>query len=320
MIRFLLRRAVGTAVVLAAMSMVLYALIGLMPGDPIDVMVQADPRLTPADAARLKALYGLDLPIHERYLNWLGAALTGDFGYSRLHHRPVLELLWPRLGVTVELLGLSLVLSLAIAVPAGVLAARRAYSWLDHVISFLSLGAYSLPAFWLALMLIMAFSVELGWLPASGTGSIAEEGTQVWRHMVLPVITLSAASVGGFVRFVRAAMMEELRRDYVRTARAKGLHERRVVFRHALKNAMVPVITIVGLSLGTLVSGAVVTETMFAYPGMGKLIYDSVIASDYNLALVSLLFATLVVLLGNLAADLAYAWMDPRVRVGARAA
>ena len=317
MIRYLCRRAVGAAVVLVVMSMVLYALIGLMPGDPIDVMVQADPRLTPADAARLKALYGLDLPVHERYLNWLGAALTGDFGYSRLHHRPVLELLWPRLGVTVELLGLSLVLSLLLAVPAGVLAARRAYSWLDHLVSLLSLGAYSVPAFWLALMLIMAFSVELGWLPASGIGDLAGGGTPAWHHRVLPVLTLSAATVGGFIRFVRAAMMEELRRDYVRTARAKGLRERRVVYRHALKNALVPVITIVGLSLGTLVSGALVTETMFAYPGMGKLIYDAVMASDYNLALVSLLFATLLVLLGNLAADLTYAWMDPRVRIGA---
>ncbi len=320
MISYLIRRTIGMIVVLATMSVVLYALIGLMPGDPIDVMVQADPDLTPADGARLKALYGLDLPLHERYLNWLQAALSGDFGYSRLHHRPVLELLWPRLGATAELLGLSLLLSLAIAVPAGVLAARRAYSWLDHAMSLLSLGAYSVPAFWLALLLIMAFSVELGWLPASGTGSLANDGTAAWRHMVLPIITLSAATVGGFIRFVRAAMMEELRRDYVRTARAKGLAESRVVFGHALRNGLIPVITLVGLSLGTLVSGALVTETMFAYPGMGKLIYDSVVASDYNLALVSLLFATTFVLLGNLAADLLYAWIDPRVRIGGRAA
>ncbi len=318
MIRYLWRRTAGAAVVLVVMSMVLYALIGLMPGDPIDVMVQADPRLTPADAVRLKALYGLDLPLHERYLNWLGSTLTGDFGYSRLHHRPVLELLWPRVGVTAELLGISLALSLAIAIPIGVLAARRAYSWLDHLVSLLSLGAYSIPAFWLALMLIMAFSVKLGWLPASGTGDLADDGAGALRHMVLPVATLSAATVGGFIRFVRASMMEELRRDYVRTARAKGLRERQVVYRHVLRNALMPVITIVGLSFGTLFSGALVTETMFAYPGMGKLIYDAVMASDYNLALVSLLFATLLVLVGNLAADLMYARLDPRVRVGAR--
>ncbi len=316
MIRHLVRRAAGAAAVLVLMSMVLYVLIGLMPGDPVDIMVQADPRLTPADAARLKALYGLDLPLHERYLNWLGAALSGDFGYSRLHHRPVLEILWPRVGVTAELLGISVLLSLAVAIPAGVLAARRAYSWLDHLIGLLSLGAYSIPAFWLALMLIMAFSVELGWLPAGGLGNLADQGAEAWRHRVLPVVALSAATVGGFIRFVRAAMMEELRRGYVRTARAKGLRERQVVYRHALRNALMPVVTILGLSLGTLFSGALVTETMFAYPGMGKLIYDAVMASDYNLALVSLLFATFLVLAGNLTADLAYAQMDPRVRVG----
>lgn len=320
MIRYALRRVLETALVLGAMSVVLYALIGLMPGDPIDVMVQADPRLTPDDAARLKALYGLDRPLHERYLNWLEAALGGDFGHSRLHHRPVLELLWPRLGATAALLGASLAFSLALAVPLGVLAARRANTWLDHGIGLASLGAYSVPVFWLALMLIMVFSVGLGWLPASGTGELAGGGWERVRHMVLPVLTLSAATVGGLVRFVRASMMEELRRDYVRTARGKGVAERRVLYRHTLRNALVPVITVTALSFGTLFSGAVVTETMFAYPGMGKLIYDAVIASDYNLALVSLLFATLLVLAGNLLADLAYAWADPRVRLGGRAA
>ncbi len=319
MIPYLFRRSLETGFVLAAMSVVLYALIGLMPGDPIDVMVQSDPRLTPADAARLKALYGLDRPLHERYFNWLGAALSGDFGYSRTYHQPVLQLLWPRLEATAVLLGASLALSLTVAIPAGVMAAHRAYSKLDHAISILSLSAYSVPVFWLALMLIMVFSVGLGWLPASGTGALSGGGWETARHMILPVATLSAATVGGLIRFVRASMMEELRRDYVCTARAKGVSEGRVLFRHTLRNALVPVITVLALSFGTLFSGAVVTETMFAYPGMGKLIYDAVITSDYNLALVSLLFATFLVLIGNLLADLAYAWFDPRVRIGAKA-
>ena len=319
MTRYAAGRLVESLVVVALMSFAVYGLMALMPGDPIDIMVQSDPHLTPDDAARLKALYGLDRPILKRYGNWLGAAVTGDFGYSRIHHRPVLEVLAPRLVNTLALMGLTLVLSLALAVPIGVASALRPYSAADYAVNFIALGGISIPVFWLALLLIMLFSVELGWLPAGGMGGLdgaagfGERLAEWARHMVLPVVVLCAATVGGLTRFVRAAAMEALRQDYIRTARAKGAGPARVLFRHALRNAMIPVATIVALGFGALFSGALITETMFGYLGMGKLIYDSIIGNDYNVALVSLLFATALVLFGNLLADLCYAWLDPRV-------
>ena len=319
MTRYVIGRLLESVLVLAAMSFVIYALIALMPGDPIDIMVQSNPELTPEDAARLKALYGLDKPIAERYANWLAAAAQGDFGYSRIHSRPALEVLWPRLVNTALLMGLALAISLAIALPVGITSALRPYSLGDYTINFLALAGISVPVFWLALMLIVVFAVTLAWLPAGGMATIGGETAGLAgladraRHLVLPVTALSIASIGGLTRYVRAAMMETLRQDYVRTARAKGASRARVVLRHALRNAMIPVVTILALSFGTLFSGALVTETMFSYLGMGKLIYDSIIGNDYNMALVSLMFATAIVLASNLAADLCYAWLDPRV-------
>ncbi len=319
MIRYILQRLGESAAVIALMSFVIYALIGLMPGDPIDLMINSDPRLTPADAARLRAVYGLDRPLVDRYLSWAAAAICGDFGNSRLHVRPVLDVMPGFLLNTVKLMGLSFILSVAIAIPAGVIAARRQNSRLDHVINLLCFAGISVPVFWLALMLIILFSVMMPILPASGIASVGGGGG-LWdaaRHLVLPVATLTIFSVGSYTRFVRAAMIEVLRQDYIRTARAKGAGSSRVVWVHALRNAMIPVVTVVALSFGTLFSGALITETMFAYPGMGKLIYDSIMGNDYNMALVTLLFATAVTLAANLLADLAYAWLDPRISYAA---
>ncbi len=312
--RYVASRLVETLVVLALMSSLIYGLIGLMPGDPIDIMVQADPNLTTADAARLKALYGLDKPLHERYLNWLRAALAGDLGYSRVHNAPVLEVLAPRFANTLVLMGLAFVVSLLIALPIGIYSALRPYGARDYAINFVALAGISVPVFWLALMLIYLFAVQWGVLPAGGmqtigVDSLADRAT----YLVLPVITLSAASAGGFTRFVRASTMETMRQDYIRTARAKGLPESRVVLKHALRNALIPVVTIVALSFGGLFSGALITETMFSYLGMGKLIDDSIRGNDYSLAVVGGLFATLLTLLANLAADVCYAWLDPRI-------
>jgi peptide/nickel transport system permease protein len=311
MIRYIAQRLVESAVVLLIMSFVIYGLIGLMPGDPIDLMVSANPDLTPADAARLRALYGLDRPIAERYFNWLAAALSGDLGYSRVHARPVLDVLLPALANTVWLMGLSFVLALAVALPAGIAAALRPQSAVDNAINLLAFAGISIPPFWLAILLIILFAVVLGWLPAGGMGEAGLASTLA--HLALPVATLTLVTVGGIVRFVRAAMMEALRQDYVRTARAKGLSPRRVVLGHVLRNAMIPVVTILALNFGTLFSGALITETMFGWLGMGKTIYDAIMGNDFNLALVGLLFATLTTLLANLAADLAYAWLDPRI-------
>jgi peptide/nickel transport system permease protein len=314
MSRFLARRAVEIVLVLAIMSFVIYALIGLMPGDPIDLMISADPHLTAADAARLKALYGLDQPLTERYWAWLKAAISGDFGYSRLYVQPALQVLLPRLGNTALLMGLSFALTLAIAWPLGIFAARRPGSGFDNAANFLSFAAISVPSFWLALMLILVFAVSLGWLPAGGISTIGDGGAlDRARHLLLPVLTLTLVNFGPHLRYMRAAMIETLSQDYVRTARAKGAGEARILIHHALRNALIPVITVVALSFGSLFSGALITETMFAYPGMGKLIYDSVLSNDFNLALAGLLFATLMTLLANLAADIAYAVADPRI-------
>ena len=311
---YLLQRVLESLLVLFIMSFVIYGLIGLMPGDPIDLMISANPDLTPADQARLRRLYGLDQPLVERYWNWLTAALGGDLGYSRLHARPVLEVLGPRLVNTVLLMGLSLALAFAIALPAGVLAATRPRSMLDNAVNLGAFAGISVPPFWLAILLIILFAVSLGWLPAGGMSSGPGAGVlDRLRHLVLPVLTLTLASVGGITRYVRASTMEALRQDYVRTARAKGLSGGRVLFGHALRNAMIPVVTIVALDVGTLFSGALITETMFGWLGMGKTIYDAIMGNDYNLALTGLLFATAVTLAANLLADLAYAWLDPRV-------
>jgi peptide/nickel transport system permease protein len=320
MIGVLVGRLGQALLVLAVMSFVVHGLIGLMPGDPVDLMISSNPKLTAADAAHLRQLYGLDLPIGQRYLNWLGALARGDLGYSRLYHQPVAQVLLPRLGNTLVLTAAALALALVVAVPAGIHAARRAGSATDRAITLACFAGISLPPFWLALLLMLAFAVGLGWLPAGGMASLSAGAG--WAdglpYLVLPVATLTLAGIAGYTRYVRAAMIEVLRFDYIRTARAKGLSESRVVWCHALRNALVPVVTILGLEFGSLFSGALVTETMFSWQGMGKLIYDSIMGNDYNVALIALLLATAMVQLGNLLADLCYAALDPRIRFEGR--
>lgn len=314
MIRFAAIRLAEIAAMLVLMSFVIYALIGLMPGDPIDLMRSSDPRMSAVDVARLKLAYGIDRPLFERYLAWIRDALAGELGYSRLFAAPVVAALGPRLVNSLLLMGLSFVVAFALALTLGVTAARRPNSRLDAAINLFCFAGVSLPTFWLALVLILIFAAGLGWLPASGVASAgtSELGDRL-RYLILPVATLSLASVGGYTRYVRAAMREALAQDHIRTARAKGAGEVRVVFRHALRSALVPVTTILALSFGGLVSGALITETMFAYPGMGKLIFDAIMGNDYNLALAALLLATATAMLANLAADLAYGWLDPRI-------
>jgi len=314
MIRFTAIRLVEIAATVLVMSFVIYAVIGLMPGDPIDLMRQADPRMSAADVVRLKAVYGLDQPLFARYLEWLRQALAGDLGYSRLFAAPVWSALLPRLGNSLVLMGSSFVLALGLALGLGTAAARRPNSRLDAAINLFCFAGVSMPTFWLALILILVFAAGLGWLPASGvaTAGTSDLGDRL-AHLVLPVATLTLASIGGYTRYVRAAMKEALAQDHVRTARAKGASEARIILHHAMRSAMIPVTTILALSFGGLVSGALVTETMFAYPGMGKLIFDAVMGNDYNLALAALLLATIATMLANLAADLAYGWLDPRV-------
>ncbi|MCH8155421.1 MAG: ABC transporter permease [Proteobacteria bacterium] len=243
MLTYIAQRLIESAVVLLIMSFVVYGLIGLMPGDPIDIMVSANPNLTSEDAARLRKLYGLDRSIGARYLTWLGAAVQGDFGYSRLYSRPVIEILLPRLGNTVVLMGASFALAFALALPAGVAAALRPRGAGDTAINLFAFAGISVPPFWLAILLIMLFAVVLGWLPAGGMPATGAGAWAQVEHLILPVATLTIATVAGVIRFVRASVMEALRQDYVRTARSKGLNERQVVLGHVLRNAMIPVLT-----------------------------------------------------------------------------
>jgi len=278
-------------------------------------MISADPKITSEDAARLRAIYGLDQPLWSRYANWLGAALGGDFGYSRLYAQPVWQAIGPALSNTLVLLLSSMTLALIIALPAGIFAATRQYSLADYGINLAAFAGISMPPFWLGILLIMVFAVLLGWLPAGGTAAAggASGFLEHLRYLILPVMSLTIAGVGGHTRYMRASMIETLRQDFIRTARAKGLTERRVVLGHALQSAMIPVVTVIALDLGVLFSGALVTETVFAYPGMGKLIFDAIMGNDYNLALVGLLMATGLTLIGNLLADVAYVSLDPRI-------
>ncbi len=314
--RFISIRFAQGLLVLFIMSFVIYSLIGLMPGDPIDLMISSDPNMTAADAAQLRALYGLDLPVYERYLNWLTSALGGDLGYSRLFGQPVLQALFPALKNSVMLLGLAFTISVCIAIPVGTLAASRPRSALDYGVNLAAFAGISIPSFWLALMLIIIFAVFLGWLPAGGIAPAGSGVLENLKYMILPAATLSITSIGSHVRYVRSSMLEVLRQDYIRTAKAKGAHKLQVVWKHALRNAMIPVVTILALDFGYLFSGALITETIFSWPGMGKLIFDSIMGNDFNLALIALLFATALTLTGNLLADICYAWLDPRIVVG----
>jgi peptide/nickel transport system permease protein len=323
--RSLAARCIEIVITLVLMSAVVYFLIGLMPGDPINMMIAGDPKMTSEDAARLRALYEVDKPILQRYLAWAGQALQGHFGYSRSFNQPVMTVVWPRLINTFELAGMALVLSLAIALPLGMWAASRPRSMADYVVNLASFAGISTPPFWLALLLISLFAVKLGWLPAGGMADprpglgMADIVLQKLRFAALPVLTLTLLQIGMYTRFVRGSMIEVLRQDYIRTARAKGLTRRAVLLGHALVNAIVPVLTLLGLSFGGLFSGALITETMFAWPGMGKAIYQAILDNDYNLALVGLLIATFTTILGNLLADIAQSWIDPRVSLaGAR--
>ena len=314
MARFILSRILQAAVVLLVMSFVIYNLIGLMPGDPIDIMIAGNPGATPDVAAHLRKIYGLDEPLLARYGHWLWAALGGDFGWSRVHSQPVLSVLAPALWQTCKLIFCSFTVAVLLSFLFGIVAALRPGGPIDAVVSLFAFAGISVPVFWLALMMILVFAVQLHWFPASGIATVGDGGfMDQARHLVMPVTTLALAQIGGFTRFVRASMIETLRQDHVRTARAKGAGEARVVLVHAFRNALIPVVTVMALNFGALFGGALLTETMFAQPGMGKLIYDSVLGNDYNLALGGLLFACFLTLLCNLAADIAYGWLDPRI-------
>lgn len=320
MTNYILRRLLQTVVVIALLSYFCYYLMTLMPGDPVELMIQSNPKITSEDIARLRSLYGLDQPVYVRYWNWISNLLQGDLGYSRTYRIPVSEIIGPKLLNTFILSICSLLLSLLIAVPLGVWSALRAGTKVDYIIGFFAFGGISTPSFWLGLVLIIGFAVQIPLFPAGGTFTIGVENQSFWaeiadraRYLVLPVLTLTYLSVGRFLRYTRSAMLEAMRNDYIRTAKAKGLSRQVVIWQHGFRNALLSLITMVTLSFSGVFSGATITETVFAYQGVGKLVYDSIIANDFNVAMVSFMISVSMVLIFNLLADLLYSVADPRI-------
>ncbi len=320
MTTYILRRLIQTLVVIAILSYVCFYLMTLMPGDPVDMMISSNPKITAADVVRLRELYGLDQPSYVRYGHWMGDILKGELGYSRTYRVPVQDLLGPRLVSTFILSMVALGFSILISVPLGVFSALRPGSKVDYVINFFSFAGISIPSFWLGIVCIIFFAVWIPLFPAGGTQTVGGPDLGFFanlldrsKYLILPVLSLSLQQIGRFVRFTRSAMLESLRNDFIRTAKAKGLPRQIIIWRHAFRNALIPLITILALSISSIFSGAIITETVFAYQGVGKLTYDSIIGNDFNVAMVSFIISVAMVLVMNLVADLLYGVADPRI-------
>ena len=298
-----------------------FVLLHLAPGDAAEVLAGEAGSATPEMVTRLRQKFGLDQPYHVQLGRYLENTLTFDLGYSQRHGMPVVELIGKRLPATLLLMGTTIAIAIGIGVLLGVLAARGLNTWRDRLISVLALLSYATPLFWAGLMLIVLFSIQLDLLPTSGMETVAAfyEGPQrildIARHLVLPALTLSLFYLALYTRLMRAAMLEQSDMDYVVTARAKGLDERRIVFRHILPNAMLPVITMAGVQVGALLGGSVVVETVFAWPGLGQLAFDSLFSRDLNLLLGIFFICACLVVVANLLVDLVYTWLDPRIEL-----
>lgn len=292
-----------------------FALMKAAPGGPLSIYLE-NPDIRPEDIAAIRAQLGLDDPVPVQYLRWLGNLVSFDWGYSFVTHEPVIDRIAQRLPNTLTLMGVSLLLTLLIAIPVGVLAAVRQYSWFDYVATAGAFFGISMPVFWFGLLLILTFAVQLRWLPTSGMETIGGGFDLVdrVRHIIMPAAVLALVSAASYSRFIRSAMLEVIHQDYVRTARAKGLRERLIMARHAAKNAALPFVTLLALDLPDLFTGAVVTETIFAWPGMGRLYLDSVSRLDYSVLMAILTVSAALLLLANVVADLLYAYLDPRIR------
>jgi peptide/nickel transport system permease protein len=312
MFLYVIRRLFGVIPVLALVAITSFLLVYLVPGDPAMVMLGSD--ATPEQLRSLRAQMGLDRSLPEQFLLWVGQALRGNLGESFFLGRPVTQALLERLPATMQLALLSLLFSLLIGIPAGIVAAVRQNSWWDQVVMVTAMGGISIPSFWLGLAMILLFSVQLGWLPSGGYVPLWEEFWRGLQILILPSISLGFMQAALIARMTRSSMLEVLRQDYVRTAKAKGLPWMRVTLRHALKNAMIPVITTIGTAFGVLLGGAVIVEIVFTYPGLGRLVVLAVQRRDYPLVQGALLMTSMIYVVVNLAVDLLYSVFDPRIK------
>jgi len=320
--KYIVRRLLEVIPILLFISIVIFIILNAMPGDALLQMRMENPRSfanDPEALDRLRAHYGLDQPVYVRYGVWLGKMLQGDMGYSSTYRVPVLNLLRSRIPNTLILTVTAWLIGLVVALPIGIYSAIKKYSVFDFMATGFAFVGISLPHFWFALMAIIIFSVHLGWLPISGMSSYGVTGTwdvfiDRFRHLILPACILGFVQVAYWVRYIRTALIEVMNMDYIRTAYSKGITRKKVIFKHALKNALIPIITILALDIPYFFGGAVIVETVFSWPGMGRLMYQAVLGSDHNLAINCLIFLALVTLMSNLMADFLYAFVDPRIR------
>lgn len=324
MLNYLLKRIIAMVPLLLGITLISFAVIRLAPGEPVEAMTAMSPKITAETRQRLREFYGLDKPLHVQYATWLKQVATLDFGRSfASDNRPVTDKIKERIPVTISLNIIALVLEFGLAIPIGIFAATHRDTLYDKGITLFVFLGFAVPTFWLALLLMYFFGVKLGWLPISGLHSLGSEAlpplarfADLVKHLILPVAVATFGSLAGLSRYMRSNMLEVIRQDYITTARAKGLTERAVIYRHALRNALLPVITLLGFSLPGLIGGSVIFETIFAIPGMGQLFFQGVMARDYPLVMGILVIGAFLTLIGNLLADLGYAVADPRIRHG----
>lgn len=315
--QYVIRRLIGMVPLILGITILVFLLVNAVPGNPVGEYI-LNPGTRAQDIEQIKRSLGLDQPLYKRYFVWLGNVLQGDLGRSMKTHTPVRDDILARLPNTLKLTVAAFVLALLFSIPVGVYSAVRRNSLFDHIATVVSVAGVSIPRFWFGLILILVFAVKLGWFPTGGTRSIRGDTGFIdqLRHLALPAFTLAIAEMAGWTRYIRGQMLEVIRQDYIRTATAKGLRERIVIFRHALRNALLPLVTLFGLAIPEFFSGALIVETIFSWPGIGRLTFDAAVARDYTTIMGTVLFSAILVISGNLLADISYGLLDPRVKQG----
>ncbi len=324
MLPYLTKRILMLIPLMLGITLITFTVVHLAPGEPVEMQMAMNPKVGKDARERLRKFYGLDRPLHVQYVDWVGKLVRLDLGRSfSSDSRPVVDKIKERLPVTLSLNIIALILEFGLAIPIGILAATHRDSWLDKGVTVFVFVGFAVPTFWLALLLMYLFGVKLNWLPISGLHTLGSDGygtlRYLWdmaKHLILPISVASFGSLAGMSRYMRTSMLNVIGQDYITTARAKGLSERVVIYKHALRNALMPLITQAGLAIPGLIGGSVIFETIFALPGMGQLFYQSVMSRDYPVVMGIVIIGALLTLIGNLVADVCYSLADPRIRTG----
>jgi peptide/nickel transport system permease protein len=318
MTTYIIRRLIQSVFVLLIVTLLVFFTMNLLPGDPILIFMSSG-ELKNTSVQEIEVLrheFGLDRPLLVQYFDWLGGVIYGDFGISIIQREPVMKEITRRLPITLLLSSISLVISTIVGIPAGVVCAVRRGKWIDTTVTIIANAGITIPVFWLGIMLIYLFALNLGWLPVQGYTSPLTDFVKSIRQMIMPVFCLSIFSVSSITRQTRSSMLEVMKQDYIRTAWAKGLRERLVILRHGLKNGLIPIVTLIGMSFSFIIGGSVLVENVFNIPGVGRLVVNAVFVQDYPVVQGFVLIVAVIVLLSNLIVDISYGWLDPRIRYG----